>query len=487
MSVGYFGTKSKIKKTETEVFQTESANFKVAIISDSQLPPTQAQLDEDDTFLINLKNALTVIKNNDVDMILYAGDIGDLGTRFAFQTYMDAIDEVFGENKPIIQTIMGNHDYWHKSVFTAINHRKAFQQIMGQSPWTHYVVNGYHFIGVSPDCGSMTAGYVVASQWLDEELQKAEADSNGKPIFVMTHNQPKNTSYGSEDWGDRTLNAVLEKHPNVINFSGHVHYSLLDERSVWQGEYTVINGKPIFVMTHNQPLNTSYGSEDWGDRTLNAVLEKHPNVINFSGHVHYSLLDERSVWQGEYTVINTQSLSYTELEEGKENGTIPPNAAATPMGYIMEFQEDEILLHRINFADGNMGKEEKTDMLWSFPLPYVNDGRFSFETRKAANQAPVVTNTAGTATLKDGNVELSFTAAEDDDFVHSYKVIIDDKETKYFFSDFYNGIADMQKDVTLTLPAPTDGTKHTYKIYAVDSWDEESTNHIGFDSPHLNY
>ena len=415
MSVGYFGTKSKIKKTETEVFQTESANFKVAIISDSQLPPTQAQLDEDDTFLINLKNALTVIKNNDVDMILCAGDIGDLGTRFAFQTYMDAIDEVFGENKPIIQTIMGNHDYWHKSVFTAINHRKAFQQIMGQSPWTHYVVNGYHFIGVSPDCGSMTAGYVIASQWLDEELQKAEADSNGKPIFVMTHNQPKNTSYGSEDWGDKTLNAVLEKHPNVINFSGHVHYSLLDERSVWQGEYTV---------------------------------------------------------------INTQSLSYTELEEGKENGTIPPNAAATPMGYIMEFQEDEILLHRINFADGNMGEEQKTDMLWSFPLPYVNDGRYSFEARKAANQAPVVTDTAGTATLKDGKVELSFTAAEDDDFVHSYKVIIDDKETKYFFSDFYNGIANMQKDVTLTLPAPTDGTKHTYKIYAVDSWDKESTNCI---------
>lgn len=415
MSVGYFGTKSKIKKTETEVFQTESANFKVAIISDSQLPPTQAQLDEDDTFLINLKNALTVIKNNDVDMILHAGDIGDLGTRFAFQTYMDAIDEVFGENKPIIQTIMGNHDYWHKSVFTAINHRKAFQQIMGQSPWTHYVVNGYHFIGVSPDCGSMTAGYVIASQWLDKELQKAEADSNGKPIFVMTHNQPKNTSYGSEDWGDKTLNAVLEKHPNVINFSGHVHYSLLDERSVWQGEYTV---------------------------------------------------------------INTQSLSYTELEEGKENGTIPPNADATPMGYIMEFQEDEILLHRLNFADGNMGEEQKTDMLWSFPLPYANDGRYSFEARKAANQAPVVTDTAGTATLKDGNVELSFTAAEDDDFVHSYKVIIDDKETKYFFSDFYNGIANMQKDVTLSLPAPTDGAKHTYKIYAVDSWAEESTNCI---------
>ncbi|MGN0571575.1 MAG: metallophosphoesterase family protein [Candidatus Fimenecus sp.] len=404
-----------MKKTEIETFQTENESFKVAIISDSQLPPTQEQLDADDTFLINLKNALTVIKNNDVDMILYAGDIGDLGTRFAFQTYMDAIEEVFGEDKPIIQTIMGNHDYWNKSMFTAINHRKAFQEIVGQSPWTHYVVNGYHFIGVSPDYGSMTAAYNIAAKWLDEELQKAQADSDGKPIFVMTH---------------------------------------------------------------NQPVNTSYGSEDWGDSTLNAVLEKYPNVINFSGHVHYSLLDERSIWQGAYTVINTQSLSYTELEEGKENGTIPPNASATPMGYIMEFQGDEILLHRINFADGNTGKEQKANMLWSFSLPYTNDGRYAFDTRKAANQAPVVTDTGGTATLQNGNVELTFAAAEDDDFVHSYKVVIDDKETKYFFSDFYNGLEDMQKTVTLTLPEPTDGTKHIYKIYAVDSWNAESTDFV---------
>lgn len=409
----YFMRKKYMQKSKVQAFQTENESFKVAVISDSQLPPTQERLDESDLYLQNLKKALTVIRNNDVDMILYAGDIGDLGTRFAFQTYADAIDAVFGKDKPIIQTIMGNHDYWNKSVFTAINHRKAFENIIGQSPWTHYVVNGYHFIGVSPDSGSMTAGYAIASKWLDEELQKAQADSNGKPIFVMTH---------------------------------------------------------------NQPLNTSYGSEDWGDKTLNAVLEKYPNVINFSGHVHYSLLDERSVWQGAYTVINTQSLSYTELEEGKENGTIPPNADATPMGYIMEFQANEILLHRINFADGNMGKAEKTDMLWSFPLPYSNDGRYSFETRKAANRAPVVTDVTGTAAVRDGRVQLTFSAAKDDDFVHSYKVVIGEKETKYFFSDFYNGLEDMQKNVTLTLPAPADGEKPVYKIYAVDSWGAESEN-----------
>lgn len=401
--------KNLIDETEIQTFNTDNASFKVAVISDTQLPPTEDDLKNDDTYLKNLKNALTVIKNNNVDMILFAGDIGDLGTRFAFQTYVDAFDEVFGDDMPIVQNIMGNHDFWNKNAFTAINHIKAFEDITGQSPWTHYVVNGYHFIGASPNYGSMKSGYRIAAKWLDKELEKASAESDGKPIFVMTHNQPKNTSYGSEDWGDVSLDSVLSKYPDVINFSGHVHYSLLDERSIWQGEYTV---------------------------------------------------------------INTQSLSYTELEQGKENGTIPPDAEATPMGYIIDFSDDEFDIHRMNFADGNMGREEKTDMLWRFSLPYENDRRYSFDNRKSSNKEPVIKDTKGTSQVKDDKIILSFAAGEDDDFVHSYKVVIDDKDTKYFFSDFYNGIDDMKDTVELELE--NDKKEHNYKIYAVDSWGKES-------------
>ncbi|MDE5963803.1 MAG: metallophosphoesterase, partial [Eubacterium sp.] len=400
-------------------FETENASFKVAVISDTQLAPTENDLKMEpekdsqnyNTHIQNLKKTLNVLKNNNVDMILFPGDIGDLGTRFAFQTYVDAIDEVFGDDKPIVQTIMGNHDYWNKNVFTAINHIKAFEDVIGHSPWTHYVVNGYHFIGASPNYGSMTSGYRITAKWLDKELEKASADSDGKPIFVMTHNQPKNTSYGSEDWGDKTLNNVLSKYPNVIDFSGHVHYSLLDERSIWQGEYTV---------------------------------------------------------------INTQSLSYTELEQGKENGTIPPNSESTPMGYIMELSDKAIDIHRINFADGNMGYEEKQDMVWSFSLPYENNGKYAFDIRKAENKAPVINSTEGTETTNDDKTVLSFEAGTDDDFVHSYKVVIDDKKTKYFFSDFYNGIDNMKNTVELELE--DDGKTHNYKIYAVDSWGKESEN-----------
>lgn len=407
-------SRALINKTEIQEFQTSASDFKVAVISDTQLPPTEELLAEDDTYLVNFKNALNVIKNNDVDMILFAGDIGDLGTKFAFQTYENAINEVFGEDRPIIQSIMGNHDYWSKNVFTYRPHKAAYESVTGSSPWTHYVVNGYHFIGASPDSGSMQNGYRLTAEWLDNELQKAAADSEGKPIFVMTHNQPENTSYGSEEWGDKNLDAVLSKYPNVIDFSGHVHYSLLDERSIWQGAYTV---------------------------------------------------------------INTQSLSYTEMEEGKENGTIPPNADTTPMGYILDFTDESITVHRINFADGNMGKEEKADSVWTFSLPYQNDGKYSFESRKAVNSAPVITDTAGTATVQGDKIILSFPAASDDDFVHSYKVVIDDQETKYYFSDFYNGIDSMSQTVALEMELPDSGG-HDFKIYAVDSWGEESEKYI---------
>lgn len=399
-----------MKRTKVQTFETQNKPFRVGVISDTQLPPFPERM-ENDVCLNNLKKALTVLKNRKTDLILFAGDIGDLGTRFAFQLYADAFDEVFGSEKPIVQTIMGNHDYWNLNAKTAIRHKKAFREIVGQSPWTHYAVNGYHFIGASPNCGSMTRGYRRTVSWLRRELKKAEADSKDKPIFVMTHNQPKNTSYGSEDWGDVTLHSLFAEYPNLVNFSGHVHYPLLDERSVWQGEYTV---------------------------------------------------------------FNTQSLSYTEMEKGKENGTIPPNADKTPMGYLLEFEKDAIAVRRLNFADGETGREEKADSLWTLPLPYGNDGRYSFEKRKKANHPPVIRETKGEAAEENGKVCLTFPAAKDDDFVHSYKVVIDGKKTKTFFSDFYNGLTDMSRTVSLTLDAPKGKGVHTYEIFALDSWGAES-------------
>ena len=81
-------------------------------------------------------------------MILFAGDIGDEGSYFAFKTYQSVIDEVFGEDKSVTQTIMGNHDYWSENDLSASDHIRSFEKALGQSPWTHYVVrhNKYRLV-----------------------------------------------------------------------------------------------------------------------------------------------------------------------------------------------------------------------------------------------------------------------------------------------------------------------------------------------------
>lgn len=327
-----------------QIINTGSEVLRVGILSDSQLPCC------DDGYTVNIDNltkSFAVLKANDVDMIMFAGDISNNASDYAYQIFFNCFDSVFGDDKPVLQTVMGNHDYWGKDTYSVESLRKLYSSYFGVSPWTHYIVDGYHFIGASPDCGDTDSEYEHVIGWLTAEIEKAVAD---------------------------------------------------DDR------------KPIFVMTHNYPVGTAYGSDEWGDSTLTGVLDDYPQVVLIGGHSHYSLLDERSIWQDGYTVINTQSVSYTELESGKVNGTIPPDTSC------------EIItangVKSIKFAQGN-----------------------------------------------------------DDDFVHSYKVVIEGFGTLYYFSDFYNGIEDMSDYYTIPLEGLSGGTRNV-RIYAVDSFGLTSENYI---------
>ncbi len=75
--------------------------------------------------------------------------------------------------------------------------------------------------------------------------------------------------------------------------------------------------KPIFVITHLNPMDSVYGSDAWGNADIHDVLQDYPRVISLSGHFYYTVANERSIWQGNYTAMSTQSLDYIELEEIK--------------------------------------------------------------------------------------------------------------------------------------------------------------------------
>ncbi len=92
--------------------------------------------------------------------------------------------------------------------------------------------------------------------------------------------------------------------------------------------------RPFFYIQHPHPKDTCYGPHAWGhdDGTATKVLSAFPNAVALTGHSHYSLADDQSVWQGAFTSIGCGSLACTERpipwsDAGDENGDTPKGEA----------------------------------------------------------------------------------------------------------------------------------------------------------------
>ena len=201
--------------------------LRVGIISDTQLAPKGGS----DVYDSYLKGALELLKQKEIHMLIHAGDYTDVGLADAYQNFKDIYEGVYpGNSSPMKLFIMGNHDYWLSDFVKCWEipfkgkMRRRMEKYTGESPWSHKVLNGYHFIGLSPVNGSMEDdAYEGKLEWAEEEIQKAIAAAPSRPVFVITHNNPKDTVYTSDDYGDSKLDALFAKYPQVISISGHTH------------------------------------------------------------------------------------------------------------------------------------------------------------------------------------------------------------------------------------------------------------------------
>ena len=289
---------------------------------------------------------------------------------------------------------MGNHDY-----YAHLAPRRLFERELGMSPFSHYVVNGWHFIGASPDGCGMYDGYKKVRGWIAEQLRIAEAD------------------------GDR----------------------------------------PVFVTTHNAPRGTVYGSARWGDDSLAGLFDVHPQVVNFSGHTHYSLLDPRAFWQGSFTAFGTQSLSYVEMEKGRANGSVPPLAHTAPMGYILDFSDDGIAVLRYNMFTGREQLAYERIILPAHRPPAEHPA-------KRERSAPVFREGEGEWRLTEEGTELSFPRAEG---AHHYELAFSDGVVQTYFSDFYLGDEAKGERQTLVLYGLKEGVRDI-AVTAVSAFGERS-------------
>ena len=124
------------------------------------------------------------------------------------------------------------------------NSRELFESIMNLKPRDNVKIEGYHFITLSPRESDTQYGgsrYYLDKEWLETQLKEASEEDEKKPIFVFMHHGIKDTAFGTDEWNTEDLYDVLKNYPQVVHFSGHSHYPLNNPKSIYQKDFTAVN------------------------------------------------------------------------------------------------------------------------------------------------------------------------------------------------------------------------------------------------------
>ena len=306
----------------------------------------------------HLLNALRYFRDHGADGVLVAGDIADTGRIPQLKMLADAWYSVFpGDRRPDgghVEKLFvyGNHCLegwpWNKlpeadapkdSIGYGDNRARVWEEFFHEKyePIWMKKVRGYTFIG---------------AHWKDgnhvdiEEFMKAhggEIDPD-RPFFYTQHAHLKDTCFGAWAWGhdDGSSTRALSKFPNAVAFSGHSHYTLTDDRSVWQGAFTSINTSSL-----------KYSSYDYS-------LRDNINGANMSGYHGDEKRPRPKPWIDRHSATG----------DGRQ-------------GMLISVYDDRMVIERRDFYYGfSLGED------WVVPVPASETADFSYAEQRRHRVAP---------------------------------------------------------------------------------------------------
>ncbi len=254
-------------------------------------------------------------EHNTVDALMVVGDFAGGGAESEYAMFNKIIEENIKPQTQVL-TVLGNHEFINYRDYDPTIAYNVYKTMVSEDVDTDIVINGYHFIGVSYDNNGKT--FKGKTTWLRERLQNATNEDPTKPVFVYQHPHPTLTVYGSISWSDPDIKKVLKDFPQVIDFSGHSHYSPSDPRSVWQGEFTAIGCGSLGALMGN--LNYIEGDQDAPGKSAAAWLieaDKEGNVKLrlydvenriFFKDIEYYFSNLSDITKRDYTWAKQQSL-----------------------------------------------------------------------------------------------------------------------------------------------------------------------------------
>lgn len=387
-----------------------------------------------------------------LDAIFAVGDITDGGTAKQYTQFRDVWGNPANFTNPVGKMVfmMGNHDNRGES---QVSYQSGLSDYNGGEAYPldqYMVIKGYPFITISQRNGQNNdynnaangeeAYPAAVREQLRQWLAQAAQDCPGKPIFVFTHVAPRYTCYSSwpgiegTPWSMNVLNPILNEYPQAVVFSGHSHYPIGDPRSIHQG------------------------------------------------------VDPQSARQNYYTVINTGSLTYSEVHSGAvSEGIHPAGYAKVTEGMILTEQPNGDI--EIRRYDTYRNEEIDAEHRWVLKAPF-DGSMFEYADKRDADDNPLG------ATLRDGlpapvfadeavlevvptdvQATITFPQATDENCVFRYKVRVLKEgvavKEKYVFSQFYLN-SQMPDKLSVDLDGLTPQTNYTFEVTAYDSYDNAS-------------
>ncbi len=339
-----------------------------------------------------------------LDAVYVVGDFTKRGTEKQMLAFKKTLDEGVKEGTEVVVSL-SSHEFMHDGEQAAL---ERFAEIYKMEPDTHKVINGYHFISVTSTKG---CHFDDAKQaWAAAELKKAAEDSPKKPIFFF-------------------------QHPHITD--------------------------------------TVFGSINWGEDELTAILMNYPQVIDFSGHSHAPINDPRSIHQKHFTCLGTGTLSYFELDEfDKVYGTVPPNKEKAAQMLIVEADEQmRVRIYPYDIISGNF-----FPFTWKIDSAWDPDSFLYTDKRYKTDAAPWFEESAR-AEIRDVKSD-GFTVVFDcakiaDEYVNDYNVYIKNSDgiivrNSTIWSEYY--FYDMPETLQVSFDGLDSGSEYYAEIYANSFW-----------------
>ena len=335
-----------------------------------------------------------------IDALFVIGDFADSGSEAEMRMFKSSLSKVVRPETKTVLT-MASHEYRTDGEENAL---KRFDAIFGQAPDLHSVICGFHFISITTERGCRIGERKQA--WLRQALSEAAAENAKKPIFVFQHPHLSGTVYGSINWGEDDINAILMDYPQVIDFSGHSH----------------------------APVN-----------------------------------DPRSIHQRFFTSVGTGSFSYFELDEfDAVTGTVPPDAGECAQFLIVEVYED----HSVRILPYDILTDRFFSPAYEIKTPWEPDSFIYTDDRYLHAAAPSFKPEAKPeACVSNGNVRINFPQAEGAERPDSYTLTVRDckglvKKQICIFSSYY--LYEMPPFLSFEFTLAPGG--YTYQIRANSFW-----------------